>query len=453
MSSGDGGTLQTSFASGQLRISSNFNDALLELRKQANLTRMDIDPSKIIGQTTPESFYAAKFRVSDISLCRKASTTDDSCKENPWSLYNEGTKDMTEYDNFVPPVAASFNGWIDFLDKDSRAKLASSATYSSQHVGQYESLIVHFYRSFIIKAAVPMNNGTTIYTKSSTTFHDNGKPGLGVTYENVADGKMTTAPAEDAVFFLPNGGKTFFLQSKFEITADDVANKVPYKLVLAYDPNGIIKGQGIWKNSTSTQDWLDGQVDNTNGYKIAAPFIEFAPVAARASETIMKETYMLYYAGDSSRTGNLPVQNSAFGVRLTLYYVKEDATQGIRGATTALVYTGDTDNYMNFNPLAGLKRIVANTDGSLNLYSGGSLPVLKNFKRISSKTETGTSSGVICLYGYVNGECSASDKDPSAQKELTMDYTYKFVGSGESEEQYAVPYETPKPAPTETPVF
>lgn len=442
-SSGDGGTLQTTLSSGQLALSSTLTESLNEIRRDLNSSFAEIDPTKIIGQSTPESFVSAKFRVSGISLCGQASTTDDSCKQNPWTLYHDGSKDTSAYDNFIPSVALSFNGWIDFLDKNSRAKLASTATYSSEHVGQYEAVLVHFYRSFVIKASVPMNDGTTIYTKTSSNFRDNGKTGLSVTYENVADGKMTTPPAEDAVFFLPNGGKTFFLQSKFTITEDDVRNKVPYKMLLAYDPNGIIKGQGTSKIA-SAADWLSGQVDRTNGYMISAPFIEFAPVVARASETIMKESYMLYFAGNASATP--PAPQSAFGVRLTLYYVKEDATQAIRGATTALVYTADTDNAANFNTVGALKKITANADGSLNFYSGASLPVLKDFKRLSSKTETGTTTGVVCLFGWMNGECSASSSNPSATKEQTMNYTYKFFGSGESEEQYAIPFETPKPS-------
>lgn len=97
--------------------------------------------------------------------------------------------------------------------------------------------------------------------------------------------------------------------------------------------------------------------------------------------------------------------------------------------------------------MSGLKKIVANADGSLDFFSGSSKAVLNNFKRSSLKTETGTTSGVICLYGMMDGQCQASVANPSAEKEFAMNFTYKLIGSGESEEQYPIPYETPKPAP------
>ena len=90
-----GGTLQTTFASGQLAISTNFGDTLKTLHNESLSSRWATDPSKIIGQTTPETLKSAKFRVSGITLCGQASTTDDSCKKNPWTLYSEGSRDIS----------------------------------------------------------------------------------------------------------------------------------------------------------------------------------------------------------------------------------------------------------------------------------------------------------------------------------------------------------------------
>jgi hypothetical protein len=75
-----------------------------------------------------------------------------------------------------------------------------------------------------VKAIVTMKDGTNVYTKRSSKFKSNGKTGLDVTYANTTNNTLT-APAEDATFFLPNGGKTFYMQNPLEITSQDIAAK------------------------------------------------------------------------------------------------------------------------------------------------------------------------------------------------------------------------------------
>ena len=74
-------------------------------------------------------------------------------------------------------------------------------TYTDTNKGSYESVVVHFYRSFKINAEVPLSDGNILYTKSSKNFQDIGKTGLDGTYANISD-NLLTPPSEDAVFFL-----------------------------------------------------------------------------------------------------------------------------------------------------------------------------------------------------------------------------------------------------------
>ena len=337
-------------------------------------------------------------------------------------------------------AAAKFNGWIDFLDKASAATLVKSATYSDQYVGGYETVIVHFYRAFKINAEVPLNNGTTLYTKATENFQSNNKAGLDVTYANISE-NLTKAPSEDAVFFLPNGGKTFHLQSPFQITAADVAAKTSFKMVLAYESTNIIKGHSV-PTGPATGEFLTGQRDSVNGYAIEAPFMEFAPVLARSSETIIKESYLLHSKAPAVKNTAAFLPQSAYSVRVTLYSAKEDPTNTIRGVTTALVYGADTDDYVQYNTLAGVKKVTTNADGTLDFVQGASnLVALKGSKRLTAKNVVENVTGAICTGGSVVGGCEAG-------KEGTLNFTYTLLGSGPADEALPVQYITPVPSAT-----
>ncbi|MCA2959953.1 MAG: hypothetical protein IOD12_06835 [Silvanigrellales bacterium] len=346
---------------------------------------------------------------------------------------------MEAYNEFLPAKAAEFTDWIDFLNPTSAAKLASKATYDSTSVGSYEAVIVNFYRAFKIKAEVAMNDGKTLYTKATKNFTSNGKSGLDVTYTNV-NADLTVAPAEEATLFLPNGGKTFYLQSPFQITADDVAKKTAFKMVLAYDPSNSIKGKSVATNyPTSSGGFLEGQFDSTNGYLITAPFMEFSPVLARTTETIMRETYDISLEGfagmDNTDAG------SPYTVRLSLYYVNEDATKAIRGVTSTLVYNEDTTQTINFNPLGGIKRVATGTDKTVDFLYNSKLSLIKDFKRLAAVGETGTGTATICMGAIDAGTCAS-------QNVRSVDFTYSLANVGNVDAAVSIDY---KPLPTVVP--
>jgi hypothetical protein len=368
--------------------------------------------SGVLGQSAAGKLKAAKFRVIDIGLCGSTDESNgDACTGGPeFMLYREADQTQSSYDNFLPANAAEYQGWTNFVDETSTQSLAQDIAYSDQNVGKYVKVIVHFYRAFQINAEIALNDDRTVYTKASTDFRSNNKTGLDVTYASAVTDALT-GPSEDAVFFLPNGGKTFYLQNPFEITADDVANQVAYKMVLAYDPDNLIKANAVDTTSIFDQDFLEGQIDTTNGIRVTAPFVEFAPVLAKSTETIMRDTYTLKFSGDNE-----------YEIRLGLYYVKEDETKAVRAITSNLVYTPNTSSYMNFNPLSGIRSFEANADGTYKILQGaGKFVAIANFERHDdSKTGSGTQQICSGAFDAATG-CAVTP--------TSVSYVSTFVGS------------------------
>ena len=118
-------------------------------------------------------------------------------------------------------------------------------------------------------------DGGKVYTKSSTNFVSNGKSGLDVTYETQVTG-MKDAPAQEGVFFLPNGGAYFYLPKKFEITKEDVDNAVNFKIVMAFDPDGMIKGETYVEPSSVGLEVRHGM--STCPYDDQEPFLPITAV-------------------------------------------------------------------------------------------------------------------------------------------------------------------------------
>lgn len=145
----------------------------------------------------------------DILLCEKAPTASqgDACGQDGkvLKLYEESP--MGDYESYIAEDAyGDTENLIDFLNPTDRLKLSKDITYSDSHVGDYEAVVVHFYRAFKMKGSVTLNNNQTYYTKDSSVFEDNGKSSLDHQSRTVLT-NTNTGPAEDTVFFLPNGWK------------------------------------------------------------------------------------------------------------------------------------------------------------------------------------------------------------------------------------------------------
>jgi hypothetical protein len=402
-------------------------------------------PAAAFGHSLADGIKSLKYRISGMNLCGEIAVgRGDSCGARPFPIYNEN-RDTANYDEFVPSsdAAASFDQWTDFMKKGSIEELVGKVTYSEGNVGAYQAVIVNFYRTFKVDATVQLNNDEQLFTKNVDEFFSNGKSGLDVTYAGKNE-SMTAGPSEEGLFFLPNGGKTFLLQRPFEITAADVENLVPYKMALAFDPVNFVKGSAFSPGAYAggaAGDYLEGQVDDAKGYAILPGFLEFAPILARESETIMKETYVLSTNGIEGVGGSLGEQ--PFSARMTFYYVKEDPTKAVRGVTTVSYYNEYSTSYLNYNPLGGIGAVRDGTvEGTVSVYQGlgGVIPLFKDFKRLSAVEETGEVEGEVCAGGFTSAGCSETTKK--------VTWFYTFVGSAEAETELKFEAVPPPPPPS-----
>lgn len=420
----EGGSLKTSFQPSRIAQTALHKSSLaLSAVMPANISLT----APAIGRSEGAGLETLSYRLSSVVLCGKLASegTASQCAEGPLEVYGSNDQSVDSYDSFLPANAAvDTTSFTNFLDKDALKKLASGVSYNESHVRTYDSVLMNWYRPFKVKASMTLANGTKIYTKAATEYKSNNATGLSVTYETQVQ-NMTTGPAEEGVFFLPNGGTFFKLQTPFEITKADVDNKVSFKIVFAFDPDGMIRGNSFtYDPSAAAQSWLSGMADNANGYKIEAPFLQIAPVIARENETIMREVYLLR-APDSSHD-----------VRVSIYYVKEDAEQAIRAVTTTMIYYDQTEAPSEFMKAYS---VVKNEQGTYDFKDWLGNNVIGGLKRAESPGQVeGTIAHVTCAEG-------STDPNSCGAGTVTTQYTYSLVARGSVESDLAVGYEPPPP--------
>ncbi len=445
----EGGTMSTIGLPNQLNIESESLGLIKNARLLGNprpvaaLRALVADASGTFGHSLADGIKSLQYRISNMELCGDHDgSRGDACNARPFTIFSED-RSTSDYDTFVPGSAAvsNFTAWTDFMKKGSLEELVGKVTYTDTAIGSYEAVIVNFYRTFKVDAEVQMNNNVKLYTKNVTEFYDNGKSGLDVTYAGKSS-SITTAPSEAGLFFLPNGGKTFYLQRPFEITQADVDDLVPYKMALAFDHNNFIKGSASAPGSMATPpDWVEGQIDDTLGYSIKPGFLEFAPILARETETIMRETYIL---STNDMSGSATDSKQGFSARLTLYYVKEDPSQSVRAVTSRGYYNEYSISYINYDPVSGIRKIVDGTAaGTIDLYQStdAEFALFKGFKRLSTVGDSGTVTSQLCNGSISNGSCSTTLQN--------LTWVYTFVGSSEAETELSFEAVPPPPPPAE----
>jgi hypothetical protein len=445
----EGGTMSTVGLPNQLNIDSESLGLIKNARLLGNppptaaLQALAADPATIFGHSLADGIKALKYRISNMELCGVSDgSRGDACNDRPFTIYSED-RSASEYDTFVPgsDAVSNFSGWTDFMKKGSLEDLVGKVTYTDTAIGSYEAVVVGFYRTFKVDAEVQLNNGEKLYTKNVSDFYNNGKSGLDVTYAGKSS-NITAGPSEEGLFFLPNGGKTFYLQRPFEITQADIDNLVPYKMALAFDHNNFVKGSATSPGSMTTPpDWVEGQIDDSLGRSIKPGFLEFAPILARETETIMRETYVL---STNDMTGIDNNTKQGFSARLTLYYVKEDADKSVRAVTSRGYYNEYSTSYMNYDPVSGIRRIVDGTEaGTIDMFQSTSadFALFKGFKRLTNVGDSGTVTTKLCEGSITNGTCSGTLKG--------LTWVYTFVGASEAETELS--FEAVPPPPPEEP--
>jgi hypothetical protein len=191
-------------------------------------------------------------------------------------------------------------------------------------------------------------------------------------------------------------------------------------------------------------DWVEGQIDDTLGRSIKPGFLEFAPILARETETIMRETYVL---STNDMQGISDTSKQSYSARLTLYYVKEDESKSVRAVTSRGYYNEYSKSYINYDPVSGIRRIADGTEaGTIDMFqnSNSDFALFKGFKRLSTVGDSGKVTSELCDGSITNGTCSNPLK--------SLSWVYTFVGESEAETELtfeAVP--PPQPPAEETP--
>lgn len=424
-----GGTVKASFQAS--RISETALNLASESIGMAQGNLGLTSSTMMMGQSVGSQLESLSYRLSGISLCGKLTTegTASSCSGGgEWSLYDGGRSGSGDYDNYLPAdAAADTTNFTNFMDSDSLSKLSQNLTYSDGNVQSYDSVLVYWYRPFKVKASVSIiGTDTVLHTKASTEFTSNGASGLDVSYETKVSG-MTSGSAEEGVFFLPNGGTYFKLQKKFEITQADVDNKTSFKVVMAFDPDGFIKGESY--NGEESTGSLSGMADPTAKYRIQAPFLQIAPVIARESETIMRETYLL-----RSKEG----ATNPHDLRLSLYYVKEDADKSVRAVTSTILY--NNSSVLRGDDFAQIDSIGVVDADTIDLKDWLGQKVIGGLKRTTVAGEVGSVTHEVCAGEITSTGCSGGT--------TTTSYSYALVSVDEAKASITASYIPPTPTPT-----
>ena len=330
------------------------------------------------GAASATTLESLKYHVASISICESMDTNGSgfSNPQNCIDLYHREQSEFPMYglnDDWTPLANAARSddtGYIDLLSASSRAQLGSATVLTHQHVRSYNYGIINWALPIKVKAKVAMNDGTFLYTHDGVNKFE----AVGVdnwrAYFTEPSVPLNTAPAEEAVVLLPNGGNWFKFQSPFTITNADIDERRAFVLDLVFNPDGIVKG---FTNSgalgTISQRGVAGARSD-----ITVPMLDLAPVPHRASEDVMRESYR----------GTMSVDGSSFDVRLELYYVDGDAAGTVYGVDLKSLVNADTTAVPP--ELMKISFLDRGDDGALSFSSFKHVPVITGMQRVTGSS-------------------------------------------------------------------
>lgn len=352
---------------------------------QSGLSSMQ---SALVGQTQASGLASLKYYVTSIQICESMEVQGSgfSNTQGCLQIYEGETNEAFDYkdptQDFVSQAAAaraSDEGFINLLDADSRAKLATATTVSADDARSYNWGLINWYLPIKVKADIEMSDGTVLYTHDGTTtsraFTGGGGGGAGYNYTTTASTAFTQGPSDEAVVMLPNGGTWFRFQNPLVIGTADVDAATEFDLDLAFNPEGLVKANS--SGATNGPPLVDAE-----GRSIEVPFLDVSPIPHRANETVVRQTYVGNVGG-----------TSAFDIRLEFYTVKEDASATLYGVAVTSLATSLTGLSLPTLPRASFVETAA--DGSFTLQDWAKRSIISGFQR---QTEIGaeTAASVHC---------------------------------------------------------
>jgi hypothetical protein len=325
-----------------------------------------------------------KYHVNSIQICESLEVTGTAFG-NVQGCLNLFDAQPTQVSNNlaveVTEAAGSDEGWYDFMNADSRAKLSAQIEVGPHDARSYHWGLISVDPIVKVKATAVRAgtvNDDALYTHPGTaqtcSVNDN-------TYDCVVSATaLTQGPAEEAAF---RGHATgwFKFQAPFVITPDELAASPEYVLDLAFDPDGLIQGVTD-PGATNFPPLLDNAMGagNTGGggaNSMSLAELSIAPIAHKASSVVMKETYLGTVTGSDS-----------FDLRVEFFYLSDDPSKAIYSVNVAAIPNANTQSYIAGAPYA--YHVKTNADGSVTLENYDHTPNYSNFHRVAVVGQTTT---------------------------------------------------------------
>lgn len=356
-------------------------------------TSLALSTGGATGASASADLDSLKYYITSIKICEdmEVNGTGYSNPKNCIMLFQQSEKGYEDYG--ADDARNDDEHYIDLMDSEDIAKLATSTTVSKENIGKYKYGLVNWFQPIKVKATMTLDNSTTLYTHDGTVAEDE----FGNIKTSISN--ITTGPAEEAIVQHNNGGAWFRFQTPFEITKEDIASGKAFLLDLIFNPDRIVKGcaQAIGCSGNL--------VDSTNSYEMNVPMLGLTPVFHREDQKVLREAYYFTNSG-----------TNGFEIRLDLYYLDGDSKKTIYGVEDKIFYN-ETSGNSTPSTLYSFFSVTSNDDGSLD-FNDWQGAVISGFKRLSDVGDTDTAT--ICEDMASDG-CSEMD----ISYELISDGSYK----------------------------
>jgi hypothetical protein len=374
------------------------------------------------GGAVRPGLESLSYYIYSVQICEslEASGSGFNNPRGCLELYSAADRSALNYDldgnwtALADAARARTEGFVDLLDPTSRATLGGTTPLQSEHVRSYHYGIITWSLPIKVKATVALGDGSVLYThdgptRVQTIGADNFRD-----YFTEPSTALNVAPAEPAVVILGNGGNWFKFQNPLVISQADLDQKRQWVLDLVFNPEGIVKGfSGDGAGRGNVRE-LNGSGPAVRG--ITVPMLDLAPVPHRASEQVVRESYL----------GAMTVGGNHFDARIELYSVEGDPNRTVYGVDVKSLVTARTSNVPP--DMSKISSLTTETDGSLSFLSFRGTPVISGFHRVAEELGTTTASIKCATHadrvGAEGGAAIVVDSCPSAN----IDVTFTLVG-------------------------
>jgi hypothetical protein len=352
------------------RIETRFSAAALESAHPTTKFRA--------GAADSSGLASLKYQITSITICETLETAGSGFNNpnNCLELYHHDNPSFhyglnDDWTPLADAARSTEDGFVDLLDANSRGQLASSTTLTREQAHSYNYGTITWSLPIKVTATLAMSDGSYLYTHDGHTQIETIGVDNNRSYFTAPATPLTAGPAEEAVVLLPNGGNWFKFQSPFVISPEDIEAERAFVLDLVFNPAGIVKG---FSDSFAQGNLSQRSASGAHEHDITVPMLDLAPVPHRASEQVMRESYL----------GTVSLPDNTFDVRIELYYVAGDANETVYGVDAkSLVNARGTSMPPDLSKISFLDR---EADGTLTMSAWKHLPVIRGLARVTGES-------------------------------------------------------------------